>query len=212
MTFTPAEVGTAQLKEIPELLRPEVVKGRTYIVTGANTGLGFEAAKKLVQLQAGRVILAVRSIEKGQAAKSQIEAATGHKNIAQVWQIDLSSYDSVKAFAKKVKTDLERVDGLINNAGVANGSWSEHEGLEGTVTVNVVSNLLLTVLLMPCISKSKAAGAAPRIVFVGSSGVFLAPKPLLAEINQDDIFNDLNNKGKWGTSEMNIRYLIWSAS
>lgn len=204
---TAPEVAAAQLMELPEVLKTQVVKGRTYIVTGANTGLGFESAKQLVKLDAARVILAVRTVQKGEAAKTAIEAATGKKNVVQVWQLDLSSYESVKAFAVKVETELERVDGLVNNGGIAYGEWVEHEGLEGDITVNVISQILLTILLLPFISKSKAPGAAPRIVFVGSVGTFVAPKPLLDGIKRDDILADLSNKAKWGKTEMNIRYI-----
>jgi retinol dehydrogenase-12 len=64
--------------------------GKTVIVTGANIGLGLEAARHFSRLNAKRVILAVRSASKGEAAKQDIEAST-KKNNVEVWELDLSS-------------------------------------------------------------------------------------------------------------------------
>ena len=98
-------------------------------MTGANTGLGFEAAKALVSLNASTVILAVRSTEKGEAAAKSIHNSTGKEGVVQVWQLDLTSYESVKAFAKRCE-GLQRLDAVIENAGVAKGKWSMVEGHE----------------------------------------------------------------------------------
>src|SRR5579871_5075743 len=83
--------------------------GKNIIVTGSNTGLGFEAAVKFVALGASKVILGVRSIEKGQNAEKQIEARTGKTGVTEVWQVDMGDYESIKAFAKRVDT-LDHLD------------------------------------------------------------------------------------------------------
>lgn len=64
--------------------------------TGANIGLGKEAARHFVQLNAAKVIIACRSVEKGENAKQDIESTTGRKGVVDVWQLDLQSYDSVR--------------------------------------------------------------------------------------------------------------------
>lgn len=93
-------------------------KGQVHIVTGANTGLGFEAARHLVRLGADKVILACRNLEKGEAAVKDIEASTKRIGVAEVWSLDLSSFESVKEFAKKVDT-LPRIDAIVENAGMS---------------------------------------------------------------------------------------------
>lgn len=93
-------------------------KGQVYIVTGANTGLGFEAARHLVRLGADKVILACRNLEKGEAAVKDIEESTKRIGVAEVWSLDLSSFESVKEFAKKVDT-LPRIDAIVENAGMS---------------------------------------------------------------------------------------------
>ena len=110
--------------------------GRTIIVTGANTGLGKEAATHYVRLNAGKVIIACRSLEKGEAAKRDIEDQTGRKGVIEVWKLDLSSYESVKEFAEQAKS-LKRLDSLVENAGINTAEFRLVESNESTVTVNV---------------------------------------------------------------------------
>lgn len=64
--------------------------------TGANVGLGKEATRHYVRLGASKVIIACRSVEKGESAKKDIETSTGRKGVLEVWQLDLQNYDSVR--------------------------------------------------------------------------------------------------------------------
>lgn len=131
--------------------------GKTVIVTGSNVGLGKEAARHFARLGASRLILAVRSLDRGHAAKADIEATTRcGKDVIQVWQIDMGSYASVQKFAARVDRELDRVDIVLANAGVARLKYSVVEDNEETITVNVVSTFLLAALLMP---KMKATAA-----------------------------------------------------
>lgn len=126
-------------------------KGRTIIVTGSNAGLGLEAARHFTALGAGKVILAVRNAEKGQAAKTSIEESThtAGQGIVEVWPLDLSNYASVKAFAQRASSELERLDVLLENAGIATMNYNVAEDNEATITVNVISTFLLALLLLP---------------------------------------------------------------
>jgi len=90
--------------------------GKTIIVTGANVGLGKEATRHFVRLNAAKVIIGCRSLEKGEAAKTEIEASTKRNGVIEVWQLDLQDYDSVKAFAKRAES-LKRLDVVVENAG-----------------------------------------------------------------------------------------------
>ena len=142
--------------------------GKTIIVTGANVGLGKEAVRHFVRLKAEKVIIAVRSIARGEAAKAEIEAQTQSTGVLEVWEVDYASYDSVKAFAAKVAT-LARVDAVVLNAAIAADKFEMLEDNESTITVNVVSSTLLTLLLLPILRSSAAQwGIVPVIAIVNS--------------------------------------------
>jgi NAD(P)-dependent dehydrogenase (short-subunit alcohol dehydrogenase family) len=123
--------------------------GKTVIVTGSNTGLGLEAARHFTYLGASTVVLAVRSLEKGDAAKLSIESSTGVKNVVQVMHVDMSSYSSVIEFASAVSHTLPRIDIVCLNAGIVKGQWEQAEDHEATITVNVISTFLLALALLP---------------------------------------------------------------
>ncbi|KAL9565668.1 hypothetical protein ACKAV7_009850 [Fusarium commune] len=132
-------------------------EGKTVIITGSNTALGFEAAKHIIKLGAARLITAVRSTEKGEAAKRVLAESTGCDSaILEVWPLDLASYASVKAFAARANTQLPRIDAVIENAGTASEKWSWAEDNESMVTVNVISTFLLALLLLPKLRETAA--------------------------------------------------------
>ncbi|SPO01795.1 related to retinol dehydrogenase 14 [Cephalotrichum gorgonifer] len=155
---------------LPLLATAANCAGRTFVITGANTGLGYQATKHLVTLGAARVIIAVRNLPAGEKAKKEIEAATGRTGVIDVWDIDLESYDSVKAFAKRAATDLDRIDALVQNAGVfltTNVRSGEHHL---AVKVNVFSTFLLTVLLLPKLRDTAGKfGVVPHVSILASS-------------------------------------------
>ena len=156
------------------LTRPPIptadFSGKTIIVTGANVGLGKEAVQHFVKLHAARVIIAVRSLSKGEAAKSEIEGICKiDKGVIAVWQLDYSSYASCKEFAAKAAT-LDRLDAVVLNAGITTEKFDIFEDNESQVTVNVVSTVLLTLLLLPTLraSAERNEGTTPIITIVGS--------------------------------------------
>ena len=148
--------------------------GQTIIITGANTGLGFEAAKHVVQLGCSRLIIAVRNISKGEAAKKDLEqtwsrsSEKGKRCDIEVWQLDLSSFSSVQAFSARAE-NLDRIDVLLCNAGIATTKFQLVEGNESTITTNVISTFLLALLLLPKLKQSSATtGNPPHISIVTS--------------------------------------------
>jgi retinol dehydrogenase 12 len=149
---------------------PEVdCTGKTIIVTGANIGIGKEAVRHFVRLNASKVIIAVRSIAKGKAAQAEIEASTHHTGVTEVWELDLSSYASVKVFAARA-AGLPRVDAMVANASIATEKFELAEENESTITVNVVSTILLVLLLLPTMSASALKwGIVPVITVVTSN-------------------------------------------
>jgi retinol dehydrogenase-12 len=177
-------------------------EGQTVIVTGANTGLGFEAAKHITRLGASKVIIACRSLEKGNAAKVKIEEETKVTGVLEVWQLDLASYASVKEFAEKA-SKLDRLDVLLENAGISTGKFVTAEENESTITVNVVSTFLLALLLLPALkATAQKYNKQPHLVIVSSEVHFLTNLP---ERNDPSgaIFDTLSDKSK---AKMSTRY------
>ncbi|KAJ7623768.1 hypothetical protein FB45DRAFT_114778 [Roridomyces roridus] len=153
--------------------QPPVVQadltGKTILVTGANTGLGFEAAQHFARMNPGRVIMACRSQSKGQAALEKLKAVTGYDR-AELWIVDLADFESVKKFAGKCEQDGGRLDILIANAGIVSSTYdATKDGWESSVQVNHLAPSLLIFLLLPAMFKTaEEHKTVPRIVVVSS--------------------------------------------
>lgn len=145
------------------------------LITGANVGLGYETALKCVQFGANKVILAVRSLSKGEEAKRLIDAATNTSNVMEVWHLDMLEYDSIKTFAARAKAELEHLDIAILNAGIVSMPFQLHAstGHEKTIQVNVLSTALLALHLLPQLRASKTPAHTPVLEIVGSSNSWL---------------------------------------
>lgn len=199
-------VAESQKLDLPLLVKPGDCEGRTFVVTGANSGIGYDCAKHLVQLTARRVIITVRDQKKGDATKARLESETGRKGVVEVYLLDLTSFASVRAFAKKLETEVDRVDGVVANAGTSSGVWVETEGAESNLTVNLFSNLLLLALMVPQLKESgKTFGFIPHFTFVGSIGPFFGPKSPLEGVDRNDILKDLNDRKKRDGPDMSPR-------
>lgn len=161
---------------VPKATTPSF-EGLNIIITGANVGLGYETALKCVQFGAAKVILAVRTLSKGEEAKRKIDAQANRKNVTEVWQLDMLSYDSIKAFAAKATNELEHLDVAILNAGIVSIPFQLAEtGHEKTIQVNVLSTALLSLLLLPKLKNSKTPNHTPVLEIVGSSNSWLISK------------------------------------
>ena len=90
--------------------------GRTAIITGSNTGIGFEAAAVLAA-RGAHVVLAVRNLDKGNDAVARIKTASPNA-VVSVQELDLTSLDNIRAAASTLRSAHPRIDLLINNAGV----------------------------------------------------------------------------------------------
>jgi NAD(P)-dependent dehydrogenase (short-subunit alcohol dehydrogenase family) len=166
-------------------------EGKTVIVTGSNSGVGYATALKYVQLAASTVILGVRSLQKGDIAKAQIEKATGRAGVVQVWQLDMASFESIDAFAKRVES-LKRVDVAVLNAGVFSRTFKVLEkGWESNLQVNTLGTALLAIFLTPKLQASRSTDSPTHLVVVTSTGhhdVQLKPQDknqLLYKYNSD---------------------------
>ncbi|KAL1970426.1 hypothetical protein VTN77DRAFT_5587 [Rasamsonia byssochlamydoides] len=181
------------------------LRGQTIIVSGSNTGLGFEASRHLARLGVEKLIMAVRNLQKGEKARREILDSTGRdERSIEVWPLDMDSYDSVKSFAARAAS-LPRLDAVLANAGICTTIWSVTEDNEKTITTNVVSTFLLCLLLLPKLRESgEKFGIAPRFVIVNSAVHYWAP---LKELDPDrgEIFARLNDPQ---TADMAGRYPV----
>lgn len=142
----------------------ESQKGKTFIVTGANVGLGFESVRALARKEA-HVIMACRNMEKGEQARQAILEEIPAAKL-DVRHCDLSDLDSVQAFSKEVIAHYPKLDVLLNNAGL--NFFMRHEnqaGYELTFATNHLGHFALTTYLFPLLKKT----ANSRIVHVASS-------------------------------------------
>jgi NAD(P)-dependent dehydrogenase (short-subunit alcohol dehydrogenase family) len=116
-------------------------RGRTAVVTGANSGLGLETARRLAR-KGARVVMACRNLEKGEAARRDVDGA-------ELEQLDLASLESVRAFAERFRASHEGLDLLINNAGVmAPPRQRTADGFELQFGTNHLGHFALTGLLI----------------------------------------------------------------
>ncbi len=159
--------------------------GKTAIITGANTGIGLETAVDFAQRN-GRVVLACRSEEKGEAAVELVKKRSGNNNVL-FMQLDLASLESVRSFSARALDSEAHIDILVNNAGVmACPSMKTVDGYEMQFGVNHLSHFLLTNLLLDRIKEAPSA----RIVNLSSMG------HKWGKINFDDL-NLTQNYSPW---------------
>ena len=145
-------------KQIPDR------SGQVAIVTGANSGLGQVTARELAR-SGSSVILASRNTAKNEQAASAIRAALGPNADVAVAPLDLAELASVREFARRVGAEHERIDLLVNNAGVmAPPRRLTADGFESQLAINHLGHFALTGLLLDRL----VAAPAPRVVTVSS--------------------------------------------
>ncbi|KAI1465638.1 retinol dehydrogenase 12 [Daldinia caldariorum] len=190
-----------QLFEEPTLPHDVDLTGKTVVVTGSNTGIGFECARQLLDLGTSKLIMAVRNESKGQAARSALLSSHSSlpENSIEVWQLDLHSYDSITAFVERTK-DLERLDIVILNAGISKQFFdlTPSTGHEETIQVNVISTALLAINLLPLLKLKNPPGQPGCLVIVSSDVASWAKfkernsTPLLAALDKREAFSKID--------------------
>ncbi len=143
------------------------LSGRTFLITGANTGIGLATATDLAR-RGGRVFLACRSRQKGEAAVAQIAAATGSHDV-RFLQLDLADLASVRECARAFLALEEPLHVLVNNAGIGGTPGRTKDGFELVFGVNHLGHFALTMGLLECLTQSRA-----RIVNVASDAHYQA--------------------------------------
>jgi NAD(P)-dependent dehydrogenase (short-subunit alcohol dehydrogenase family) len=166
-------------KDIPDL------SGKVIVVTGANSGLGLESARTFAA-KGAVVIMAVRNLEKGEQARADILKEQPQASLA-LMKLDVGDLTSVRAFVDTFKASYDRLDVLLNNAGVmAIPRQETPDGFEMQLGVNHLGHFTLTGLLLDVISKTPKA----RVHNVSSSANFGG------SIDFDDLMGE-KNYGRW---------------
>lgn len=169
------------VSESCHMKRPEAdLSGKTVLITGSNTGIGLACAKLLPSYGVTNLIMAVRSISKGEEAAASFRHAHPDCRV-EVWELDMLSYPSIQAFAERCKS-LPNLDIAILNAGLGSGNVSRlnaSTGHEETIQVNYLSTTLLSVLLLPLLAApSPTRPSQPgRLTIIGSGTAFFASFP-----------------------------------
>jgi NAD(P)-dependent dehydrogenase (short-subunit alcohol dehydrogenase family) len=188
---------------------------KTAIVTGGNTGLGYEAAAQLLDLGLSHLVLGCRSLERGEAAATKLRQQHPEAKV-EVWLLDMASYKSIQSFAQRVDADLQRIDFVLLNAGVLRlrfvqvPSTGHEEGLQ----VNYLSTVLLTLLLLPTLkAKGPPRGQEPAHLTIVSAALSLAAKfpnrdadPLLVSFDDAKTFDPQEH---YHTNKLLAHMFLW---
>ncbi|KAI3554596.1 hypothetical protein CABS01_15126 [Colletotrichum abscissum] len=158
---------------IPDL-RDQVI-----IVTGGNVGLGFETIRQLSKHNPARIYLAARSRDKAEKAIQELQQQNPKTTNIIFLELDLASFNSVKAAAVEFLKKESRLDILVNNAGIMmTPEGLTKEGYEIQFGTNVMGPALFTQLLLPVIRETAKTNPETRVVMLSSSAHALAPNDI----------------------------------
>ncbi|WP_415810100.1 SDR family oxidoreductase [Litorimonas haliclonae] len=177
--------------------------GKTYLITGANSGAGFEAARALLNKDA-EVVMLNRSVEKSQAAITKLKKEFGNKTEVSFIRMDLASLASVREAADEVMKTVPRIDALICNAAIAQVPKQRLtvDGFESMLGTNHYGHFLLSGLLFERIEKSKG-----RIVVVASLGYKMGLKTIqFDDMNWDNNYHQNSTYSQSKLAQMMFAY------
>jgi NAD(P)-dependent dehydrogenase (short-subunit alcohol dehydrogenase family) len=186
------------------------------IITGGNVGLGFESGRQLLSHKLSRLILAVRSADRGEAAAIKLRAQYPNATV-EVWLLDMSSYDSIASFVDLVQSSLSRLDFVILNAGVRNFTFRQvsDTGHEEVMQVNYLSTVLLAILLLPVL-KSKSPEGTPGRLTISNAALSLVAKfpeseksPILPAFDDPKSYDP---QDRYNTSKLLAHFFIYKLS
>ncbi|KAH7908240.1 short-chain dehydrogenase [Hygrophoropsis aurantiaca] len=183
------------------------ISDKTIVVTGANVGLGLEASVHLARMKPGKLIVTCRDDEKCERTAQAIEQRISGTNLA-AWPLELSTFDSVRAFVDRFESEGEKVDVLIANAALATFNYAKStDGWETTLQVNCLSTALLSILMLPHLVKTSTPEAPSRLVIVSSEAHYL-PDKLKNPHKWPKILDMLNSEKYCIRSIMSQRYYL----
>lgn len=139
--------------------------------------MGFECARHLLSHKLSHLILAVRSVKKGEEAIVKLQNEFPFARL-EVWELEMSSYESIQSFARRVETDLSRLDITILNAGLAHVELTicKSTGHDDVIQINYLSTFLLVILMLQVLKKKQSSTTPPSRLTIVSSGTALTAK------------------------------------
>ncbi|XP_020786379.2 retinol dehydrogenase 12, like [Boleophthalmus pectinirostris] len=175
--------------------------GKTVVITGANTGIGKETAIDLAK-RGARIIMACRDMERGQSALKEVIESSANENVV-CMKLDLSDTKSIKEFADNINKGEEKLNILINNAGVMVCPYGKTaDGFEMQFGVNHLGHFLLTYLLLDLVKKSAPA----RIINVSSMA------HQFGSINLEDINSEKSYDKQKAYSQSKLANVLFTRS
>ena len=169
--------------------RLESLKGKTYVITGANAGAGFEAARVFLS-KGAKVVMMNRNADKSASAISDLKKELGKDADVTFVRMDLAVLDSVREAAADVLKQNNKIDALICNTAIAQVATREMtvDGFENQFGVNHLGHFLLSALLFERLEESNG-----RSVVVGSNGYKMGAKRIeFEDINYDEKYSPWN--------------------
>ena len=157
------------------------LSGKTYLITGANSGVGLETTRQLVK-QGAHVVMACRRVDAGEEVRKTFEV---HNGTSEVMHCDLADLASVRSFVEAFKARHDRLDGLGCNAGaviMGNEAKYSKDGLEMTLAASYFGHFLLTELLLDVLKAS-----APSRIYIISSVVHANSPSKRYNVDLDDL-------------------------
>jgi NAD(P)-dependent dehydrogenase (short-subunit alcohol dehydrogenase family) len=190
-------------KDIPSLA------GKVILVTGGNSGLGKESVLQLAKHKPRQIIMAARSQSRAEAAIEEIEAVVPGAKIAFL-ALDLSSFDSIKKAAASVLQQYDRLDVLLNNAGLFGvPPGLTEDGYEIQFGSNHMGPALFTRLLLPLLEKtSQLPNSDVRVVQLSSEGYQLAPKGGIIFSRLKTEMEDIPGRARYAQSKLANLYFV----
>lgn len=184
---------------IDDATRSKDLTGKTYVVTGANSGVGLETTRQLVK-QGGHVVMACRRIDAGNEAAATM---TGLKGTTEVMRIDLADLQSVRDFVAEFTAKHDRLDGLACNAGMANMRTDithTKDGFELTIGISYFGHFLLTEMLLDTLKATPGSRMA-----IVSSVVHAGSPKNRPDVHLDDLgftSRDYNNMAAYAEAKV----------
>lgn len=181
------EAGRNLIRNMPDIHKTPAVTntmdqslaGQTIIVTGSSSGVGRVLAEDCA-IRGGRLILAVRDVDAGSRAMTEILESAPHADI-DVYHLDLTSFESVRTFAEEVMQNEEKIDLLINNAAtMCERRKVTEDQHEEQIQVNYYSPVMLTMLLLDFMSRTSTDA---RVIFVSSMAHGFAKELFLKDMD-----------------------------
>lgn len=166
--FTRTGWERASKKYIPDFLENMSLADKTFVVTGANSGIGKMVTEYMAS-KGGKVYMVCRNKERGEQARQELSEKTGNDEL-ELMIADVSLKADVRRLAHEFETKVGKLDALVCNAGALSSEKTlTSEGVETTMAAHLIcGSYLLTELLMPSLKKS----ADPRVILVSSGGMY----------------------------------------